>query len=85
MYAIETEDGHIKSAAKGVSRHIKEKVLSFVDFKKSLFENEVFKHQQVRIGSSSHKLYTIATNKVFFMVTAIIPNVLFPGVSFPLQ
>jgi len=61
---IETEDGKTKSAAKGVSRHVKEKILSFTDFERSLFEDKVYKHQQVRIGQKNHEIFTMETNKV---------------------
>lgn len=63
MYIIETEEGRIKSTAKGVSRNIKEKCLRLADYKNALFTNHVYKHPSVRINQSEHKVYTQVSSK----------------------
>ena len=65
---IETEDGKTKSAAKGVSRRVKEKILKTEDFERSLFEDKVYKHPQVRIGQKNHENFTFETNKVSYII-----------------
>ena len=64
MYIIETEEGKIKSTAKGVPRHIKEKHLTFADYKNALYNSVNYKHPIAGIRQESHKLYTQVGSKV---------------------
>ena len=61
---IKTEGGQVKSACKGVSKTVKEKILKFEDYHNSLFDSRVLKHDQSRIGHKNHTVYTMETCKV---------------------
>ena len=69
MYIIETEEGKIKSTAKGVPRHIKEKHLTFADYKNALYNSVNYKHPIAGIRQESHKLYTQVGSKVTMNIT----------------
>lgn len=64
MYIIETEEGKIKAAAKGVSRHIKDKHLKFADYEDALFNSVNYKHAIAGIRQKSHQIFTEICNKV---------------------
>ena len=60
---IEIEGGQLKSACKGVPRHVKER-LTIDDYRRCLDNVTSMTHSVSRIGHKNHDLYTMETSKV---------------------
>ena len=61
---VETVKKHNKKTAKGVLNTIIKKHLKHEDFKNSLFNEKVLRHEGQRILQKDHELYTANVNKV---------------------
>ena len=62
MYAYKTKDSEAKRL-KGMGRHVVEKNITFDDYTKSLFENEIFQHKMRTIKSDKHEMFIEEINK----------------------
>ena len=63
MYSIQPLEGAKKATAKGVDRKVRNEDLSHQDYKQSLFGEQQFTHNMVRIAQEKHKLYTVEMEK----------------------
>jgi hypothetical protein len=58
MYSILASNGNTKKTAKGVSRRVKDEVITHQDYKETLFKKKTMKHLQTRILQKEHELFT---------------------------
>ena len=63
MYSIQPLEGAKKATAKGVDRKVRDEYLSHQDYKQSLFGEQEFTNNMVRIVQEKHKLYTVEMEK----------------------
>ena len=63
MYSLKRKNEEMKKA-KGVTKNVSKKDLSYQDYRDCLIEEKKFMHTMLTIQSFKHQLYTIKQNKV---------------------
>ena len=63
MYSILPLEGDKKATAKGISKNVKDDVLTHEDYKNSLLKKLQMSNKMTRIMQENHKLYTVEVEK----------------------
>ena len=64
LYSFKVKDEKEKKKAKGITKYVKEKCLTFENYLQCLRENSTEFRKMTVIRSKSHELYTMSMNKV---------------------